>query len=68
LVDLLVTGKNRVWGLGPEATVAIASKKKKKVYGFLTARYLWEMGAHTATQGTALSIMAAIPLRPIAIP
>ena len=47
LVGLLVRGKNRVYGLGREVTLAIAAKKA--VYGFVTVRYQWEMGARTTT-------------------
>ena len=47
---LLIQGKNRVWGLGPEFTLALASKSKKAVYGFVTVRYQWELGARTTTE------------------
>ena len=62
----LVPGRNRVWGLGPEVTLALASKQA--VYGFLTVRYEWEMAARTATEGSAWNILASFPLKPIRIP
>ena len=66
LAGLLVRGKNRVWGLGPEVTLAIAAKKT--VYGFVTVRYQWELDARTATQGAAWNILATFPLKPIRLP
>ena len=66
LADLLVRGKNRVWGLGPEVTLAIAANKT--VYGFVTVRYQWELAARTATQGAAWNILATFPLKPIRLP
>src|SRR4029077_11447246 len=49
IVGNLVQGKNRVFALGPELTMALA--KHKKVYGFVTARYERELFAKTTTQG-----------------
>lgn len=63
VADVLVRGKNRVYGLGPEATLAIAAKQT--VYGFVTVRYHWEMGARTSTEGGAFNILATFLLRPI---
>jgi hypothetical protein len=62
---LLVRGKNRVAGLGPELTLPIATKTT--VYGFLTLRYQWEFGARTTTEGDALNILVVLPLKPIKI-
>ncbi len=66
LPSALIRGKNRVWGLGPEFTMAIAAKKT--VYGFVTVRYQWELGARTTTEGAAWNIMATFPLKPIRLP
>jgi hypothetical protein len=68
VLSLLVRGKNRVWGLGPEVTLALASRARKAIYGFVTARYQWEVGARTTTEGGAWNIIATFPLRPIPIP
>jgi hypothetical protein len=68
ILNQLIRGKNRVWGLGPEVTLALASKSKKAVYGFVTVRYHWELGARTATEGGAWNILATFPLKPIRIP
>jgi hypothetical protein len=59
-------GKNRVWGLGPEVSFALATKKT--VYGFVTVRYQWELAARTATEGAAWNIMATFPIKPIRLP
>ena len=67
-LELLIRGKNRVWGLGPEFTLALASRAKKTVYGFVTVRYHWELGARTTTEGAAWNILATFPLKPIRIP
>jgi hypothetical protein len=66
LGSLLIRGKNRVWGLGPEVTLALAAKKT--VYGFVTVRYQWELGARTTTEGAAWNILATFPLKPIKLP
>lgn len=66
LPGLLIRGKNRVWGLGPEVTLAIATRRA--VYGFVTVRYHWEVGARTTTEGAAWNILATIPLKPIRLP
>ena len=58
--------KNRVWGLGPEVTLALATKQA--VYGFLTVRYQWELAARTATEGATWNILASFPLKPIRLP
>ena len=64
--SLLIRGKNRVWGLGPEVTLAIAARRT--VYGFVTVRYQWEIGARTTTEGGAWNILATFPIRPIRLP
>ena len=66
LPSLLIRGKNRVWGLGPEVSLALATKQA--VYGFVTVRYQWELGARTATEGGAWNIMVTFPLKPIRLP
>jgi hypothetical protein len=67
-LDLLIRGKDRVWGLGPQLTLALASKSKKLVYGFVTVRYQWELGARTTTEGAAWNVLATFPIKPIRIP
>ena len=55
--------KNGVWGLGPDLTLALATKQA--VYGFVNVRYQWELAARTATEGAAWNILASFPLKPI---
>jgi hypothetical protein len=66
LGSVLIRGKNRVWGLGPEVTLALATKRA--VYGFVTVRYQWELAARTSTEGAAWNIMATFPIKPIPLP
>jgi hypothetical protein len=66
LPNVLIRGKNRVWALGPEVTLAIAANKT--VYGFVTVRYQWEIGARTTTEGAAWNILATFPVPPIRLP
>jgi hypothetical protein len=66
LPSVLIRGKNRVWGLGPEVSVAIAARRK--VYGFVTVRYQWELGARTTTEGAAWNILATFPIKPMPVP
>jgi len=55
-----------VWALGPEVTLAIAARKK--VYGFATLRYQWELAGRTTTEGAAWNLSFVFPLKPIQIP
>jgi hypothetical protein len=53
-------GKHRVYGLGPEITIPIATKKK--LYGFINARYFWEFGARSTLEGKSLVLTATFPI------
>jgi|SoiMethySBSTD1v2_1073268.scaffolds.fasta_scaffold141822_1 hypothetical protein len=66
LPGILIRGKNKVFALGPEVTIALASKTK--VYGFLKLNYEWEVYARTTTQGSEFSIMLTLPIGPFPIP
>jgi hypothetical protein len=66
LPGILIRGKNKTFGIGPEATLAIAAKSK--VYGFVTVRYFWETYARTTTQGNAFLIQATFLTKPIKVP
>ena len=60
-IDLeLPIGKHRVYGVGPELTVPIATKKK--LIGFLNARYLWETGARSTLEGSPFVFTATFPI------
>jgi hypothetical protein len=66
VANLLIRGKNHVWALGPEVTLAIAARKR--VYGFATLRYQWELAGRTTTEGAAWNLSFVFPLKPIEIP
>jgi len=66
IVGNLVQGKNRVFALGPELTMALA--KHKKVYGFVTARYERELFAKTTTQGDMFFLTVTMLKKPITAP
>jgi hypothetical protein len=63
--DILIRGKNKVFALGPEATLALA--KGGTVYGFLRVAYAWEVYARTTTQGSAFQIAATFLVPPLKI-
>src|SRR5262249_31926925 len=63
LANLIVRGKNKVFALGPEASLALA--RKGMLYGFLKVNYQWETYARTTTQGSELTIMATFLVKPI---
>jgi len=53
-------GKHRVYGVGPELTIPIATKKK--LYGFINARYFWEFGAQSTLEGNTFVLTATFPI------
>jgi hypothetical protein len=63
---ILVRGKNKVFAIGPEVTLALAAKGT--VFGFVKATYQWEVYAQTNTQGNAFTVTASFPLPGIKIP
>jgi hypothetical protein len=58
-------GKYQVYGVGPELVLPIATKKK--LYGFISARYLWEFDAKSTLEGNTfvLTFLFPIPSRPL---
>jgi len=58
--------KHRVWGVGPEVTIPIATKTK--LISLVNVRYLWEQGAQVKTQGQTFMITNTIPVGGIRIP
>ena len=64
--DILIRGKNKVFALGPEVSLALA--KNNTVYGFLKVNYQWEVYARTNTQGSELTILATFLVKPIKLP
>lgn len=53
-------GKHRVFGFGPELSIPIATKNK--LYAILNARFLWDTGARSTTDGKTLLILATFPI------
>jgi hypothetical protein len=53
-------GKNRVFGLGPEATIPLATKSK--LIALLNLRYFWDMGARTTLDGRTLVVTVTFPI------
>lgn len=66
LPGIVIRGKNRVFGLGPEVQLAIA--KGGTLYGFVKVNYQWEVYARTTTQGSELTIMATFLMKPLKLP
>jgi hypothetical protein len=58
--------KHRVWGLGPDVTIPIATKTK--LISLINVRYFWETGARIKTQGQSLVVTATFPVGGIEIP
>ena len=58
--------KHRVWGVGPEVTIPIATRSK--LISLVNVRYLWEQGAQVKTQGQSLVVTTTIPVGGIRIP
>jgi len=52
--------KHRVYGAGPEITLPLGSKKK--LYGFLTLRYLLDFGVESNTQGNTFLFNLTVPV------
>ena len=59
-IDPTLHNKNRVYGLGPDITLPVATKKK--LFALVNIRYLWEMGARTKTQGQSLIVTVTFPV------
>jgi len=64
--EILIRGKNKDFGLGPEVQLALA--KSNTLYGFLKVNYQWETYARTATQGSELTVLATFLMKPLKLP
>jgi hypothetical protein len=58
-------GKHQVYGVGPDITVPIATKKK--LIAFLNARYFWETGARTTLEGSTFVLTATFPIPSVSL-
>ncbi|MGE0863162.1 MAG: transporter [Vicinamibacterales bacterium] len=61
-----ITDRHRVWGIGPEVTIPIATKTR--LISLINVRYLWEQDARLKTQGQTLLITNTIPIGGVRIP
>ena len=57
---------HRVWGVGPDVTIPIATKTR--LISLVNVRYLWEQGARLKTQGHSLVLTTTFPVGGIRIP
>jgi hypothetical protein len=57
--------KHRVFGIGPDVTIPIATKTK--LLSLVNVRYLWETGTQLKTQGRTFIVTNTIPIGGIAI-
>lgn len=64
--DILITGRNKTFALGPEMQLALA--RGGKLYGFLKVGYQWETYSRITTQGSELTVMATFLVKPIRLP
>ena len=65
LPDGPLIGKHQVYGYGPEVSIPLASKKK--LYGFLNLRYMWETGARTMLEGNAFMVTLSFPIPSVSL-
>jgi hypothetical protein len=63
--DMLNIGKHWVYGVGVEATLPIATKKK--LIGFLSIRYMWDVDARNTFEGTSLVVLATFPIPSVSL-
>jgi hypothetical protein len=61
-----IPAKHRVFGLGPDVTIPIATKTR--LISLINVRYLWEAGAEIKTEGQSLLVTATFPVPGIRIP
>jgi hypothetical protein len=66
VVGALIRGRNKVFALGPEVSLALA--RKGTLYGFVKVNYQWEVYARTTTQGRALTVLATFLVKPLKLP
>ena len=59
-IDLDARNKHKVFGVGPDVTLPVASKSK--LFALVNIRYLWETGAQLKTEGQTLVVTATFPV------
>ena len=65
-MHFVVRGRNRVFAVGPEVSMALAWKRT--VCGSVTARYQWETGGRVTTEGQAFNLLVNVLMRPLQLP
>jgi hypothetical protein len=58
--DVDFPNKHKVFGIGPDVTLPIATKSK--LFALVNFRYLWETGARVKTQGQTFVVTATFPI------
>jgi hypothetical protein len=66
LPGILIRGKNKVFALGPEVSLALA--RKGVLYGFLKLNYQQELYARTAPQGGEFNMTVTFLITPLKLP
>lgn len=61
-----VPEKHRVFGVGPDVTIPIATKTK--LLALVNVRYMWETGAQLKTQGQTFIITTTVPVGGAKVP
>jgi hypothetical protein len=64
-IDLDARNKHKVFGLGPDVTLPVASKSK--LFALVNVRYFWETGARMKTQGNNLLVTATFPIPSVTV-
>jgi hypothetical protein len=59
-IDVELPHKHKVWAVGPDVTLPVASKSK--LFALVNVRYLWETGARVKTEGGTLVVTATLPI------
>jgi hypothetical protein len=59
-VQIDARNKHKVFGFGPEVTLPVATRSK--LFALVNARYLWETGTRSKTQGETLVVTATFPI------
>ena len=57
--------KHRIYGVGPELTIPIATKSK--LIALINVRYLWDIGARSTLAGKTLMVTASFPIPSVSL-
>ena len=57
--------KHQGFGVGPEVSIPIASRRK--LYGFVNLRYLWETGVRNNLEGSMFLLTASFPIPSVSL-